>query len=76
MAATVTLTATSLEGQLLEAASALQAAEQAMPIDTRVNYVTITPDPDNGFVQIIANLPAVMAVKAGGLSLTADPYVV
>jgi hypothetical protein len=76
MAATVTLTATSLEGQVLEAASALQAAEASMPTETRKNFITITPNPDGGFVQIVANLPATMVTAAGGLRLTADPYVI
>ncbi|WP_416671591.1 hypothetical protein [Egbenema bharatensis] len=74
MASPVTLTSTSLEGQVLEVAAAMQVAEASTPIETRQNLISITPNPDGGFVTIVANIPATIAVSGNGFTIAATPY--
>lgn len=82
MAATATLTATSLEGQVLEAArelSQLESAELAKPAADRIEgftarRVTITPNLTAGTVAVTVTLPATIADTANGMSIVAAPY--
>lgn len=75
MAAPITTTATTLEGQLAEVASALQLAEKAV-VDNPQNRVAITFDVDNGELSIQATLPAVFSYSGSMASMSAAAYIV
>lgn len=55
MAAAITTTSTTLEGQLFEVANAVQAAELALPEASRPNRITIGYDTETLTVTISAN---------------------
>lgn len=70
MAAAITTTATTLEGQLAEIAGALQTAEAA----ENLNRVTVNFNAEAGSVVISANLPAVFGSSGAALSMTVSEY--
>ena len=72
MAAAATLVATTLEGQLWEAAVRAQSAELAIPADTRPNNVQTTIDTENQTVSVTFTSPATFAVSSAG-ALVASP---
>ncbi|MFB2879645.1 hypothetical protein [Floridanema aerugineum] len=55
MAAAITTTSTTLEGQLFEVANALQASELALPEASRPNRISIAYDTENLGVTISVN---------------------
>jgi hypothetical protein len=74
MAASATLTANTLEGQALEIARIMQAAELAIAADTRPNNVTIDPDLEALTVTISITLPVVLSGTGGAFTLSSGTY--
>lgn len=77
MAATVVLTATTLEAQILEIATKGQVAESnynSLNPDDTVNRISITPDLENGNVQISISIPVTLSSAGDDLVLTAATY--
>lgn len=72
MAASVTTTATTLEGQLWEVAVRAQVAELAIDPATRPNNVTTTIDTENQTVSVTFTAPATFSVSSSG-ALVASP---
>lgn len=76
MSTPVTTTATSLPGQLLEVAVALQAAEKASLLAEIPDNISITPDTDNGTISISVSLPVALSAGVNKVSYTATDYLV
>ncbi|KAM3099557.1 hypothetical protein ACKFKG_03200 [Phormidesmis sp. 146-35] len=74
MAAAITTTATSLEGQLVEVVRAIEAAEKAVPETTRENRVSITLDVDNGRISISSTLNATISGSGGQIVFAPVTY--
>lgn len=74
MAAAITTTATSLEGQLVEVVRAIEAAEKAVPETTRENRVSVGLDVDNGRISISATLNAVISGSGGQITFAPVTY--
>ncbi|MDZ7970510.1 MAG: hypothetical protein RM368_37230 [Nostoc sp. DedSLP03] len=75
MADSVETVATTLEGQLWELAVRAQAAELAIPAETRPNNVTTTIDTENQTVAVTFTSPATFTVSAAGALVAAPtPY--
>ena len=75
MAAAVTTSATTAEGQFLEVARELQSLEAAQSTaDTPINNIQIDTDIENELVTITATLPATLSGAGGALTLTAGTY--
>ena len=75
MAAAVTTSATTVEGQFLEVARELQGLEAAQSTaDLPLNNVQIDTDIETGLVTITATLPATLSGTGGALTLTAGEY--
>lgn len=75
MAAAVTTSATSLEGQVMEVAIALQKAEvAASTADITYDNVDFTYDADDGNVSISVTLPVSLVLNAGKAELSATAY--
>ena len=75
MAASVTTTATTLEGQAFEIAQRLQTLELASSGDPIPNQVTIDPDFEAGTIAISITLPISYTTGAGGvMNVTAGTY--
>ena len=72
MAAAVATVAATLEGQIWEVASRLQAAELAQPAETRPNNTTTTIDTENGTVSVTFTAPATFSISGAG-ALVASP---
>jgi hypothetical protein len=72
MAASVTLVATTLEGQLWEAAIRAQIAELTIPAETRPNNIQTAIDTENQLVTITFSAPATFSVNSAG-ALVATP---
>ena len=72
MANAVSLTATTLEGQLWEAAVRTQVAELAIPVADRPNNVQTTIDTENQTVSVTFTAPATFSVNSSG-ALVASP---
>ena len=73
MAAPITTTSTTLEGQLVEVASALQEAEAAVT-DNPENRVSLQFDLDNNSIGVQANVSAVFSHVGGKASMEATSY--
>lgn len=71
MAAAITTSATTLEGQLAEVAGALQAAEAAQSL----NRVTVAFNVEAGTMQITASLPAIFSSTGTAQSMSVSEYV-
>jgi len=75
MAAAITTTSTTLEGQALEVARALQQAELAVtPATARPNRITLTPNLEDGEITIALTLPISMGGTGNSLAIQANPY--
>ena len=75
MAAAVSSTATTAEGQFLDIARELQVLESAQSTDeTPLNNVQIDTDIENGTVTVTATLPITLGGTAGALTVTAGEY--
>lgn len=82
MATTATLTATSLEGQLVEVVREIQQAEDAYiaagaaltPPVTRNRRVTVTPNLAAGTLTVSATIPITATDAANGYTIVAAPY--
>lgn len=75
MAAAIITSSTTLEGQFLEIAAALQSAEQAVTGDTQPNNIQLTIDSDDNEASVTAALPVAIANNAGKLEVTAEAYI-
>lgn len=75
MAASITTTATTLEGQMLEVALAIQAKE-ALTVNTTgaVNNLQVTVDVEGGSVSIVSTLPATFTSSGGSLQVVPTAY--
>ena len=71
MAAAITTTAATLEGQLLEVARELELAEQAASL----NNITIALNVDNKTTTITARLPLTISGSGESLTLSAAEYI-
>ena len=75
MAAPVSSTASTAEGQFLDVARELQILEAAQSTDeTPLNNIQIDTDIENGTVTVSATLPITLGGAAGSLSVTAAEY--
>jgi hypothetical protein len=74
MAASVTLSANSLEGQIFEACRKLQELEFAVPEETRPNNITLAPDLEAGQISITITLPITLSGSGGSMTLSAGTY--
>lgn len=74
MAAAITTTATTLEGQLVEVIRAMEAAEKTVPEATRENRVSVGLDVDNGRIAISATLNATISGAGGSISFAPVVY--
>lgn len=75
MAAAVSSTATTVEGQFLDIARELQVLEAAQSTDeTPLNNVQIDTDIEAGTVTISATLPITLGGAAGAMTMTAGTY--
>lgn len=66
MAAPITTTATSLEGQLFEVIQAMQLLELAIPEAERPDQVTIAPDFEGLTATLTGTIPITFATGANG----------
>ena len=75
MAAPIASTATSIEAQTLEIATALNELEKAQSTDLApLQNVSIDLDAENGLVNITMSLPATVTATATGFAVAAAPY--
>lgn len=74
MAAAFTTTATSLEGQFMELAREIQELELAIPVETRPNNITITPDFEALVCNITVALPITLSGTGASITAVAAPY--
>lgn len=74
MASAATLTATTLEGQALEVARLMQAAELAIAVETRPDNVQIATDFENLTVSITISLPVTLSGSGAAYTFTAATY--
>jgi hypothetical protein len=74
MAAAITTASTTLEGQALEIAVAMQAAELSVAAETRPNNVEVDFSTEDEQVAITMNLPIVLSVVSGAPKFTAETY--
>ncbi|MEM9977930.1 MAG: hypothetical protein AAF808_09910 [Cyanobacteria bacterium P01_D01_bin.2] len=75
MAAAVSSTATTAEGQFLDIARELQSLEAAQSTDdTPINNVQLDTDIEAGTVTISATLPIALSGSGGALTVTAQEY--
>ncbi|NEU77394.1 hypothetical protein PI95_034225 [Hassallia byssoidea VB512170] len=75
MAAAITSTATTLEGQLWEAALRVQFAELSMPAETRLNNIQVNTDTENQVLSIVFSAPASFTLSSDGALVAAPtPY--
>ncbi|PZO49127.1 MAG: hypothetical protein DCF15_17250 [Phormidesmis priestleyi] len=73
MAAAIVTTSTTLEGQMVEIASALQVAEAAVT-ENPENRVAIQFDVENNGISIQASLPGKFSYVGGKASMQATEY--
>lgn len=66
MAASIDLSATTLEGQLWEIALQVQLAELAIPIETRPNNIQTNIDTEGQTVSVTFSVPATFTVGSSG----------
>ncbi|NJL55717.1 hypothetical protein HC928_11300 [bacterium] len=77
MASAATLAATTLEGQLLEAAALIQASENDTNKNpNNSNNVTMTINTDTQVATITANLPLTQTIVTGKPTYEASAYLV
>lgn len=74
MAASITTTATTLEGQLLEVARELVELELAIPTDTRPDNAQIAIDLENLTVTVTASLPITLSGTGANIAIAAGEY--
>ncbi|MFG6105671.1 hypothetical protein U2F10_25725 [Leptothoe sp. EHU-05/26/07-4] len=75
MAAAITTTATSIEGQALEVARELQVLEAAQSTaDVPLNNVQIDTDIESGLVSITMTLPTALSGTGGAFTVSASEY--
>ncbi|MDV3350744.1 hypothetical protein QGP82_18695 [Leptothoe sp. LEGE 181152] len=75
MAAAMTTSATSIEGQALEVARELQVLEAAQSTaDVPLNNVQIDTDIESGLVSITMTLPTALSGTGGAFTLSASEY--
>lgn len=74
MAAPISSTATTLEGQLVEIVRAIEAAEKAVPEATRENRVSVGLDVDNGRISVSATLNATISGSGGQITFAPVSY--
>lgn len=74
MAAAITTTATTLEGQLFEVVSAVQAAELAQPEASRPNRVTVAFDTEAETVAIGITFDVTMTRAGSNLTFAPVAY--
>lgn len=74
MAAAITTTATTLEGQLVEVVRAIESAEKAVPEATRQNRISVNLDVDNGRIAISAAFDATISGAGGNITFAPVAY--
>lgn len=75
MAAAITSTATTLEGQIWELAISAQIAELAIPVETRPNNIQTNIDTENQLVSVTFSVPATFSLSGtGALVASPTPY--
>ncbi|MDG2990561.1 hypothetical protein L3556_06375 [Candidatus Synechococcus calcipolaris G9] len=74
MAAAITTSATSLEGQALECIRELQSLELAIPEADRPNNATIAVDFEALTATLSVTLPVTLNGAGAAISITASPY--
>lgn len=74
MAASITTTANTIEGQLLEIAREMQEQELAIAAADRPNQVGLNFDVDGLVVTISIQLPILISGTGGSIAFAAAPY--
>jgi hypothetical protein len=74
MAASITTTSTTLEGQLYEIAREMQEKELSIPEETRPNNTNLAFDLEAGTVAITVTLPITIGGSGNQVILTAGTY--
>jgi hypothetical protein len=78
MAAAITTTATTLEGQLIEVAQAIEVKERAYntanPTLTQVGSVSLSLDPENAVISVSVNMAATVSGTGGAVSMSPTAY--
>lgn len=76
MAAAITTTSTTLEGQFVEISIAIQNAEK-VAAETNPEFVdvlTLAVDAEEGAITVSATMPATIGGTAGDLTLSPQPF--
>ncbi|MEM9220606.1 MAG: hypothetical protein AAGD25_40585 [Cyanobacteria bacterium P01_F01_bin.150] len=74
MAAAITTTATTLEGQILECVNTANTQESALSDDLNQGLFNVAVDPEGGTVTVTATLNASFVSNGNKLEVTALPY--
>ena len=78
MATAITTTATTLEGQLIEVAQAIETKERAynaLPTTTvPVGSVSLSLDPENAVISVSVNMAATVSGTGGAVSMSPTAY--
>ena len=74
MAAAITTTATTLEGQILEVVNSANAQEQALSDELNLGLFSVAMDPEGGTVTVTATINATFAASGDALTITAQEY--
>jgi hypothetical protein len=77
MAAAITTTATTLEGQLIEIAQAIEVKERAYNTAnpaTPVGSVSLALDPENAVISVSVSMAATVSGTGGAVSMSPTAY--
>ena len=74
MAAAITTTATTLEGQILECVNTANAQEQLLSDDNNLGLFNVAVDPEGGTVTLTATINASFVSNGDKLEVTAVEY--
>ena len=74
MAAAITTTATTLEGQILECVNTANSQEQALADDANLGLFNVAVDPEGGTITLTATINATFASNGNKLEATAVEY--
>lgn len=78
MAAAITTTATTLEGQLIEVAQAIETRERAYntanPTLAQAQSVSLALDPENAVISVSVNMAATVSGTGGSVSMAPTAY--
>ena len=74
MAAAITTSATTLEGQILECVNTANTQEQALADDANLGLFNVAIDSEAGTVNLTATINASFTTNGDKIEITASPY--